>query len=50
MIKRFLEETLKIKLEKGKTIIIMGARQVGKTTLIKNDFKRQEGCIMAKWR
>ncbi|MBK7099582.1 MAG: ATP-binding protein [Sphingobacteriales bacterium] len=36
MIKRFLEATLKNKLGKGKAIIIMGARQVGKTTLIKN--------------
>lgn len=36
MVKRFLEDKIKEKLGNGKAIIIMGARQVGKTTLIKN--------------
>jgi predicted AAA+ superfamily ATPase len=33
MIKRLLEETIRADLWKGKAIILMGARQVGKTTL-----------------
>ena len=38
MIKRSLEETIVKKLWQGKAIIIMGARQVGKTTLLKEIF------------
>lgn len=34
MIKRHLEKTIKANLYKGKAIIILGARQVGKTTLL----------------
>lgn len=33
MIKRFLEETIKNRLGKGKAILLIGPRQVGKTTL-----------------
>jgi hypothetical protein len=33
MIKRFLEETIRNRLGKGKTILLIGPRQVGKTTL-----------------
>jgi predicted AAA+ superfamily ATPase len=39
MINRVLEDIVKDKLDKGKAIIIMGARQVGKTTLLKGLFK-----------
>jgi uncharacterized protein len=35
MIERLLEETINEKLFKGKAIIVMGPRQVGKTTLLK---------------
>lgn len=35
MIKRVLEDNLKKKLNKGKAIIVLGARQTGKTTLLK---------------
>lgn len=36
MIKRFSENIIKSQLFKGKAIIILGARQVGKTTLVEN--------------
>lgn len=36
MFKRYLEKSIKAKLNAGKAIILVGARQVGKTTLIKN--------------
>ena len=39
MIKRTLDDIIKDKLFKGKAIIIMGPRQVGKTTLLKQLFK-----------
>ena len=39
MIHRILSETIQTRLNKGKAIILMGARQVGKTTLIKDLFK-----------
>lgn len=35
MIKRNLENTIKMRMFKGKVIIVMGPRQVGKTTLLK---------------
>lgn len=35
MVKRVLEEIVKSKLNTGKAIVLMGARQVGKTTLLK---------------
>lgn len=35
MIERILEKTIKSQLNKGKAIILLGARQVGKTTLLK---------------
>lgn len=35
MIKRTLEEVIRNQLFKGKTIVLLGARQVGKTTLLK---------------
>ncbi len=38
MIKRAIESNLRERLGKGKAIILMGARQVGKTTLIKELF------------
>lgn len=36
MIKRYLETIIESKIGKGKAIIIFGARQVGKTTMLKN--------------
>ncbi|MDR1730087.1 MAG: ATP-binding protein [Prevotellaceae bacterium] len=39
MIDRILENTVRDKLNSGKAIILMGARQVGKTTLVKGLFK-----------
>lgn len=39
MITKTLEDRIKQKLGKGKAILIMGARQVGKTTLLHNLFK-----------
>ncbi|GAO30629.1 ATP-binding protein [Geofilum rubicundum] len=39
MIHRLLENTLKDKLNKGKALVLMGARQVGKTTLVKGLFE-----------
>ncbi|MDR0822924.1 MAG: AAA family ATPase [Endomicrobium sp.] len=39
MIKRLISQSIKEKLFKGKVILIMGARQVGKTTLLKTFFQ-----------
>ena len=39
MIQRILDETVQMRLNKGKAIILTGARQVGKTTLIEKLFK-----------
>ena len=39
MIERSLEKTIRSKLKTGKAIILMGARQVGKTTLLKKLFE-----------
>jgi predicted AAA+ superfamily ATPase len=45
MIKRELESIIQSKLGKGKAILLMGARQVGKTTLLKNLFKQNSGVL-----
>ena len=45
MLKRILENTIKKKLKSGKVLIIYGARQVGKTTLLKSLFKNNETTI-----
>src|SRR5690554_4475173 len=42
MIKRRLEEKIVLKLNKGKAIVILGPRQVGKTTLINSILKNTE--------
>ncbi|VAW27478.1 hypothetical protein MNBD_BACTEROID06-1356, partial [hydrothermal vent metagenome] len=42
MIARLLEDTITKRLFEGKAIIIMGARQVGKTTLLQNLVKNKE--------
>ncbi len=39
---RFLEKTLREKLKSKKAIILLGGRQVGKTTLLKELFKNEE--------
>lgn len=36
MINRYIENTIKEKINSGKAVVLVGARQVGKTTLIKN--------------
>ncbi|MDR1875481.1 MAG: ATP-binding protein [Synergistaceae bacterium] len=36
MIRRFLQDTLESKLGRGKALVLMGARQVGKTTLVRS--------------
>jgi predicted AAA+ superfamily ATPase len=41
-ITRFLEQTLREKLKSKKAIILLGARQVGKTTLLRELFKNEE--------
>jgi uncharacterized protein len=40
MIERILEKTIKNRLNKGKAIVLLGARQVGKTTLLKAIFAK----------
>jgi len=45
MIKRFLEERIKTKLYDGKAIVLLGARQVGKTTLLKILFDNNEDTL-----
>mgnify|MGYP002635603897 CR=1 FL=1 len=40
MIERILEKTIKNRLNKGKAIVLLGARQVGKTTLLKAIFEK----------
>ena len=45
MIHRILENTVRAKLNTGKAIVLMGARQVGKTTLVKELFKGSEEMI-----
>ena len=45
MITRVLEESIRNKLGQDKAIVIMGARQVGKTTLLKHLFKEKEGIL-----
>ena len=42
MITRVLEESIRNKLGQDKAIVIMGARQVGKTTLLKHLFKEKK--------
>jgi len=42
MIKRTLEATIQSRLFKNKAIILMGPKQVGKTTLIKTLFNDRE--------
>ena len=43
MIKRILETVIQQKLWQGKALILFGARQVGKTTMLKN-------LLQAEWR
>jgi uncharacterized protein len=46
MIKRHLEKNINQNLYQGKAIIILGARQVGKTTLLNTLFKDKDKCIL----
>ena len=45
MIERFLYKSIEDKLFKGKIIILAGARQVGKTTLLKQILRNKEGVL-----
>lgn len=45
MIERILNKTLENKLFKGKVIILTGARQVGKTTLLRQMVKGRNDCL-----
>jgi uncharacterized protein len=45
MIKRILAKTLESSLFKGKAIILYGARQVGKTTLINDLFQNKKSVL-----
>lgn len=45
MIRRKLEKVLKDKLFSGKALILIGARQVGKTTLLNDLFADQNDCL-----
>ncbi|MDR1649908.1 MAG: ATP-binding protein [Synergistaceae bacterium] len=45
MIERFLEEKMKAKLGRGKALVLMGARQTGKTTLIRSLVEGREGTL-----
>ena len=45
MINRFLYKTLNDKLFKGKIIILTGARQVGKTTLLRQIVQGRNDCL-----
>ena len=42
MIERLLYKSIEDKLFKGKIIVLLGARQVGKTTLLKQMMQKQE--------
>lgn len=45
MIERFLYKIIEDKLFKGKVIVLAGARQVGKTTLLKQILRNKEGVL-----
>ena len=45
MIGRFLYKTIEDKLFKGKVIVLIGARQVGKTTLLKQMLRERENVL-----
>lgn len=45
MIARILENKIKEKLNKGKAIILLGARQVGKTTLLEKIFNKNDDVL-----
>lgn len=45
MIPRILEQSIKNKLNQDKAIIVMGPRQVGKTTLLKTIFENQKNVL-----
>ena len=46
MIKRNIEDTIKDQLHGGRAIIVMGARQVGKTTLLKQVFAKDSSDVL----
>src|SRR5690554_4424822 len=45
MIRRILQNTIKEKFHSGKAIVLMGARQVGKTTLLKDSIENPEDVL-----
>ena len=46
MIERILKDRINNGLNTGKAIIILGARQVGKTTLLESIFKEYDNVIL----
>lgn len=46
MIQRILEKTIQGKLDTGKAIIVLGPRQVGKTTLLENVIQKQKDNVI----
>ncbi len=45
MIERLLQKAIEQRLGQGKAIIVFGARQVGKTTMLKNMLKEREDVL-----
>ena len=45
MIERTLYKTIENKLFNGKVVVLVGARQVGKTTLLKQLLRQKEGVL-----
>ena len=45
MVQRFVKDNIESKLFKGKAIILLGARQVGKTTLLKEIAKNKKDVL-----
>lgn len=45
MIRRYLHEIIESKIGDGKIIVILGARQVGKTTLLRDVFSNNDGVL-----
>jgi hypothetical protein len=48
MIIRNLQKSIQAKMGKGKTILLLGARQVGKSTLLKQLFENEKSGVMDK--
>jgi hypothetical protein len=49
-IPRILENKISAKLFQGKTIVLIGARQAGKTTLIREILTKRSEVFVSRWR